>query len=180
MYCGLIVWCVFLSSHGPILRTKQWVVSFLLLQWTWRVALYCHSMVFGASGYPRRHRKFPNPMTQASEVTMYSLLLLVRVGIIATPFHWVRKRCHHEWNDLFSLISLSHQWTDLQRLIIRLIKDLPGFTTVFAWCSWPIRDSKSLFLHHRLGDHSCNEQLEPLYFFFWEVQLHLQCVKCDA
>ena len=56
-------------------------------------------------------RKAPQPHDlEASKVTMYSDLLLMRVDIIDIPFHRVRKGHHYarsEWIDLFSLIGLS-------------------------------------------------------------------------
>ena len=41
-------------------------------------------------------QKAPQPHDpEASKVTMYSGLLLMRVGIIDIPFHWVRKGYHY-------------------------------------------------------------------------------------
>ena len=101
----------------------------------------------------RLSQKAPQPHDpDVSKVTMYSGLLLMRVGIIDILFHWVRKGYHYarsEWNDLFSLISLS-----LRQCLCDVAR-------------WPIRDSESLFLHHRLEDHSSMSNLSLCIFSSW-------------
>lgn len=82
------------------------IISFTAMDWESSIVLSLHGI--------RRQllsQKAPQPHDpEGSEVTMYSGLLLVRVGIIDTLFHWARKRRHDarsEWNTLFSLFSLS-------------------------------------------------------------------------
>ena len=85
---------------------------------------------------------------EASEITVMPASLKARVESIDVPFHLSMNNFHHARSDLNALlrrIGLFGHRADLSSSIILLRNDLPGLTTVLAWCSWPIKNSSSLF-----------------------------------
>ena len=99
----------------------------------------------------------PQPhLPDASDVTATYQLLHLASYMNDTPFHCSAKRSHHSISDLASLLSRT-KWsrclTTFPRSNSLRMKDRPGLTTLHAWDSTPMRDSRSLFLQHFLARH---------------------------
>ena len=93
----------------------------------------------------------PHPQEpDASDVIMISGLLRRRLCIIDKPFQCSMKDAHQKMSERASTLSLTKEleerWcADFRASMRRRINVRPERTTTLASCSWPTRDSRSLF-----------------------------------
>ena len=112
--------------------------------------------------------KAPQPhWPEASDRRVRSGLSLLTSQKRETLFHPAKNLCHHSRSERKA--QFKRQWWSSPfsveaKVIIRLRNTLPGFTTVLACWSWPIRDSSSRFEHLFLPLHTAIVSCSRLSF----------------